>query len=259
MTTPAAWPASDAICPPAPADGPPASVAAFFDLDKTLISRSSTLAFAPSFYRHGLITGGQAVRGALAQLTFMLRGADQSQMERIKNQVARACRGWPAERVTEIVTTCLSETIGPIVYAEARRLLEAHRRAGRDVIIVSTAGQEMVGPIGAMLGATGFIATRMRLADGRYTGEVEFYAYGEAKARRIRELARERGYDLAACFAYSDSVTDLPMLEAVGHPHAVNPDRELRKVARERGWPVLAFAGHQPGGEAPGEGHRGRP
>jgi len=221
--------------------------AAFFDLDKTLISRSSTLAYVPSFYRHGLISGVQALRGALAQLTFRLSGADHRQMERIKQHVAMACAGWSAERVTDIVTTYLAETIGPIVYADARRLVETHRRAGRDVIIVSTAGQEMVRPIGAMLGATSVIATRMRLAGGCYTGEVEFYAYGEAKARRIRELAAERGYDLASCFAYSDSVTDLPMLETVGYPHAVNPDRELRRVARDRGWPVLAFGGKSAG------------
>lgn len=217
--------------------------AAFFDLDKTIISRSSTLAFAPSFYRYGLISRAQAVRGAIAQLAFRIGGADHQQMERIKEQLTDLCRGWSADRVAEIVTAHLAETIMPIVYTEARSLLHAHREAGRDVIIVSTAGQEMVGPIGTMLGASGIIATRLRVADGRYTGELDFYAYGAAKASRMRELAAERGYDLADCFAYSDSATDLPMLEAVGHPHAVNPDRELRKLARERGWPVLAFAG----------------
>jgi HAD superfamily hydrolase (TIGR01490 family) len=218
------------------------TTAAFFDLDKTIISRSSTLAFVPSFYRHGLISRVQAIRGAFAQLTFRVGGADHQQMERIKDQVTKLCCGWSADRVTEIVTAHLADIILPIVYAEARRLLDAHREAGRDVIIVSTAGQEMVGPIGTLLGASGIIATRMRLADGRYTGEMDFYAYGEAKANGIRELAVERNYDLGDCFAYSDSVTDLPMLEAVGHPHAVNPDRELRRVARDRGWPVLAFA-----------------
>src|SRR5215472_3134862 len=236
----------------APADAPAAPVAAFFDLDKTVISKSSTLAFVPSFYRDGLISRAQAVRGAIAQLVFRIGGADHRQMERIKEQVTQLCRGWPADRVVEIVTRQLKDTIGPIVYTEARRLLDAHRREGRDVFIVSTSGQEMVGPIGTMLGVTGFIATRMRLADGRYTGELEFYAYGEAKARRMRELAAERGYDLAACFAYSDSATDLPMLEAVGYPHAVNPDRELRKVAQARGWPVLAFAAGSDAGPAPG-------
>jgi len=224
------------------AGGTTAGTAAFFDLDKTIISRSSTLAFAPSFYRYGLISRGQAVRGAVAQLVFRVGGADHQQMERIKEQVTTLCRGWSADRVTEIVTAHLTETIVPIIYTEARGLVNSHRQAGRDVIIVSTAGQEMVGPIGALLGASAVIATRMRLANGCYTGEMEFYAYGEAKAGRMRELAAERGYNLANCFAYSDSATDLPMLEAVGHPHAVNPDRELRRVARERGWPVLLFA-----------------
>ena len=228
------------------ADGPAGTTAAFFDLDKTLISRSSTLAFVPSFYRHGLINRAQALRGAMAQLVFRLGGADHQQMERIKEQLTQLCRGWSVERVTEIVTMNLAEIIGPIVYAEAHRLIESHREAGRDVFIVSTAGQEMVGPIATMLGASGVIATRLRHADGLYTGELEFYAYGEAKARRIRELAAERDYELEHCFAYSDSVTDLPMLEAVGHPHAVNPDRQLRRVALARGWPVLAFAGRLP-------------
>jgi HAD superfamily hydrolase (TIGR01490 family) len=224
-------------------DVAPKATAAFFDLDKTIISRSSTLAFVPSFYRYGLISRAQAVRGGMAQLAFRLGGADHERMERIKEQLTRLCSGWSVDRVTEIVTMHLAEIIGPMVYPEARGLLDAHRNAGRDVFIVSTSGQEMVGPIGTMLGASGIIATQMRHANGRYTGELEFYAYGEAKALRIRQLAAERGYTLADCFAYSDSHTDLPMLETVGYPHAVNPDRQLRRVAESRGWPVLAFAG----------------
>jgi HAD superfamily hydrolase (TIGR01490 family) len=224
-------------------EGGSGTAAAFFDLDKTIISRSSTLAFAPSFYRHGLITRAEAMRGACAQLIFRLGGADHQRTERLRSQVSQLCRGWPADRVGEIVTRYLEELIVPHVYAEARALLAGHRDAGQDVIIVSASGQEMVAPIGALLGASSIIATRMHVSEGRYTGEIDFYAYGEAKASRLRELASERGYWLPACFAYSDSVTDLPMLEAVGHPHAVNPDRALRKIARERCWPVLAFGG----------------
>jgi HAD superfamily hydrolase (TIGR01490 family) len=220
--------------------------AAFFDLDKTIISRSSTLAFGPSFYRHGLITRTDALRTAFAQLVFRLGGADHQRMERVRTQVGELCRGWPAERVSEIVSRHLNDTIVPLVYADARRLIAAHGRAGQDVIIVSTSGVEMVGPIGALLGASEVIASQMEVADGRYTGEIVFWAYGEAKASRVRELASRRGYRLLDCYAYSDSVTDLPMLEAVGHPRAVNPDRALRRIARERQWPVLAFGTRSP-------------
>jgi HAD superfamily hydrolase (TIGR01490 family) len=216
-------------------------VAAFFDLDKTVISRSSTLAFGPSFYRHGLITRGEAIRTAFAQLAFRISGADDQRMERIRGQVGDLCRGWQAEQVRDIVSQHLADTILPLVYADAQRLIAAHGSAGQDVVIVSASGMEMVGPIGDLLGASEVIATRMTVADGCYTGEMEFWAYGEAKARQVRELAARRGYRLQDCYAYSDSVTDLPMLETVGHPRAVNPDRALRRIARERQWPVLTF------------------
>ncbi len=215
--------------------------AAFFDLDKTIISCSSTLAFGPSFYRHGLISRSDVVRSAVAQLLFRAGGASHERMEKLRDQVTQVCRGWPADRVAEIVSRHLQDLIVPRVYAEARALLAQHRTAGEDVIIVSTSGQEMVAPIGAMLGASTVIATRMRVINGLYTGEVEFYAYGEAKAVQVRMLAAERGYSLPHSYAYSDSVTDLPMLETVGNPRVVNPDRALRRIAQQRGWPVLTF------------------
>jgi phosphoserine phosphatase len=109
------------------------------------------------------------------------------------------------------------------------------------VIVVSASGEEMVQPIAAALGAEHCAATRMEVTDGRYTGEIDFYCYGEGKAVAARELARRHGYRLEECFAYSDSITDLPLLELVGHPHAVNPDRALRRAARAQGWPVLNF------------------
>jgi HAD superfamily hydrolase (TIGR01490 family) len=235
-------------------EGGSRGIAAFFDLDKTIISRSSTLAFGPSFYRHGLISRGQAVRTAIGHLVFRLGGADHRRMERIRSEVGAMCQGWQAAQVSHIVSEHLDEIIWPRVYAEAHQLITRHRRSGQDVVIVSSSGQEMVGPIGTWLGAAETIATRMAVADGCYTGEMEFWAYGEAKAARVRELALLRGYWLPDCYAYSDSITDLPLLEAVGHPHAVNPDRALRRIARQRCWPVLSFgtflAGPRPGGSA---------
>ncbi len=215
--------------------------AAFFDLDKTLISMSSTLAFSRPFYEHGLISRTEMLRGVFAQAVYQRAGAGQLRMERIRSQASRLCRGWPVEGVREIVRDNLDTIIVPHLYDEARALVAEHHAAGRDVIVVSASGHEFVDPIGALLRADTVIATQMVVADGLYTGDVAFYAFGEAKAAKIRELAAGRGYVLADCYAYSDSITDLPMLTAVGHPTAVNPDRALRREAAHRGWPILVF------------------
>jgi HAD superfamily hydrolase (TIGR01490 family) len=215
--------------------------AAFFDLDKTVIAKSSTLAFGRPFFQGGLINRRAVLKGAYAQFVFSLAGADADQMERMRRQITAMTTGWDVAVVHEIVRETLHEIVDPLIYAEAADLIEAHRDAGREVVIVSSSGAEMVEPIGEMLGVHRVVATRMVTVDGRYTGAVEFYAYGENKAAAMREVAAEKGWDLTDCWAYSDSVTDLPMLEAVGHPTAVNPDRGLRRIAAERGWPVLEF------------------
>ncbi|MGY1591090.1 HAD-IB family hydrolase [Geodermatophilus sp. SYSU D00708] len=216
--------------------------AAFFDLDKTVIAKSSTLAFGRPFFQGGLINRRAVLKGAYAQFVFSLSGADAQQMERMRAQITQMCTGWDVATVHEIVRETLHDIVDPLVYAEAADLIEEHRAAGREIVIVSSSGAEMVEPIGEMLGADRVVATRMVTVDGRYTGEIDFYAYGENKAVAVREVAAESGYDLADCYAYSDSVTDLPMLSEVGHPTAVNPDRALRRAAAERGWPVLEFS-----------------
>jgi len=182
------------------------------------------------------------LKGAYAQFVFSLAGADADQMERMRAQITAMTTGWDVEVVHDIVRETLHDIVEPLVYAEAADLIEEHRAAGREIVIVSTSGADMVEPIGEMLGVDRVVATRMVTRDGRYTGEIDFYAYGENKAVAVRQVAAEMGYDLADCWAYSDSATDVPMLEAVGHPTAVNPDRGLRKVAAERGWPVLTFS-----------------
>jgi HAD superfamily hydrolase (TIGR01490 family) len=215
--------------------------AAFFDLDKTVIAKSSALAFGKPFFRDGLITRRDVVKAGYAQLVFKIGGADEQQMARIRDQIAKLCTGWSVEQVSQIVNETLHDLIHPYVYAEAAALIEEHLTAGRDVILVSASGDEIVRPIGELLGATDIIATRMVVKDGRYTGKVAFYAAGEQKVAAVRELAEAREYDLDASYAYSDSVTDVPLLAAVGHPTAVNPDRGLRRVAVERNWPMLEF------------------
>jgi HAD superfamily hydrolase (TIGR01490 family) len=220
--------------------------AAFFDLDKTIIAKSSTLAFGKPFYQSGLINRRTVLRSAYAQFVFALAGADEDQMERMRSFITAMCTGWDVNQVRDVVAETLHDIIDPLVYDEAVELIDAHKADGRDVVIVSSSGDEVVAPIGEMLGVDHVIATRMVVDDGKYTGEIAEYVYGPGKADAIREFAERRGYDLDESYAYSDSVTDLPMLEAVGHPFAVNADRALRKAALERGWPMLTFSNAVP-------------
>jgi HAD superfamily hydrolase (TIGR01490 family) len=215
--------------------------AAFFDLDKTIIAKSSSLAFSKPFQAGGLITRGAMLRSAYAQFVYLVGGADHDQMEKIRAFMSQLVEGWEVDTVKEIVAETLHHVVDPIVYDEAVQLMEEHRENARDVVIVSTSGVEVVEPIGEMLGADDVVASRLEIVDGRYPGEIEYYAYAEEKANAIEAMAAERGYDLEQCFAYSDSITDAPMLEIVGHPHAVNPDKDLRRMAASRGWPILQF------------------
>jgi HAD superfamily hydrolase (TIGR01490 family) len=199
------------------------------------------LALSRSFYRGGLLNRRAVVRSAVSQVLFVVRGADHERMERARRQVTALTAGWEVQLVRDIIAGAIQELIGPMVYAEAVALIDQHHAAGREVVIVSTSSEEIVGPIGELLGVDRVIASRMVEHEGRWTGAVGFYAYGEAKATAMQDLAAREGYDLSASYAYSDSATDLPMLRAVGHPVAVNPDRLLRREAVARGWPVRRF------------------
>ncbi|MCW2840968.1 MAG: family hydrolase [Aeromicrobium sp.] len=220
----------------------PPRTAAFFDLDKTIIAKSSTLAFGKPFYDGGLLSRRAVLRSAYANFVFSISGADHDQLEKMRAYLTQMVTGWDVEVVRQSVAETLHTIIDPLVFEEAVLLIEEHQAAGRDVIIVSASGVEVVEPIGAMLGVDHVIATTLKVDEGRYTGDVDFYAYGPNKAVAMRALAEERGYDLAESYAYSDSETDAPMLEAVGHPFAVNPDKVLRRLAEENDWPILIFA-----------------
>jgi HAD superfamily hydrolase (TIGR01490 family) len=222
--------------------GRPIRTAAFFDLDKTVIAKSSTLAFSKPFFDQGLINRRAVLKSTYAQFLFLMSGADHDQMDRMRNYVTNMCAGWDVEQIKSIVGETLHDIVDPLVFAEAANLIADHKLCGRDVVVVSASGEEIVGPIAKALGATHAMATRMVVEDGKYTGEVAFYCFGEGKVRAIRELAASEGYALEHCYAYSDSITDLPMLEAVGHPTVVNPDRGLRKEAVARDWQVLTFS-----------------
>lgn len=217
--------------------------AAFFDLDKTIIAKSSVLAFGKPFYREGLLSKRTIVKSMYAQIVYMLVGADESKMEEVREAMLSLTKGWKQDHVASIVAETLDEMISPIVFAEALELFEEHHRAGRKIVIVSSSPEEVVKPIGAFLGVDRVIATRAKIDDdGAYTGKLEFYAYGPHKAEAMHEYAAEHGVDMAASYAYSDSITDVPMLSAVGNPVAVNPDKDLEREAVERGWDVRKFA-----------------
>lgn len=216
--------------------------AAFFDLDKTIIAKSSVLAFGPSLYREGLLSRRTIVRSAYAQVIFMLVGADEEKMEKLRGAMLDMIRGWNQGEVAAIVREALDEVVTPIIFSEALDLIEEHQQSGRTVVIVSSAPEEVVRPLGEFLGVDDVIATRPEVdARGNYTGELSFYGYGPFKAEAIEGYAAREGIDLAGSYAYTDSITDEPMLRAVGHPVAVNPDRELSRLARDEGWPTLRF------------------
>ncbi|MTV24886.1 HAD-IB family hydrolase [Nitriliruptoraceae bacterium ZYF776] len=216
--------------------------AAFFDLDKTIIARSSTLVMGRTFFKDGLISSSTVLKGLYAQVVYQLVGADHDKMEQMRRAAIDLTQGWEAARVRALVRETMEEVIAPLAYAEALELIADHRRAGRDVWIVSSSGEEIVEPFSDYLGVRDFIATRSGIdEDGRYDGTLEFYAYAGAKATAMRQIAETRGYELDRCYAYSDSITDLPMLSVVGHPTAVNPDRELRAAAVAMDWDVRDF------------------
>ncbi len=216
--------------------------AAFFDLDKTVIAKASMVAFGRPFQRAGLISRWLVLRALYGQLVYLYLGADEARMARMRESALRISKGWNQQTIAELVRETLAEVIEPIVYGEALDLIREHRAAGRRVYIISASPQEIVEPLTEYLGADQAIATRARIDDqGRYSGDVEFYAYGPFKAEAMRAEAERLGIDLDASYAYSDSATDIPMLEAVGHPVAVNADRPLARYAAEQGWEGATF------------------
>ena len=218
------------------------TVAAFFDLDKTIIAKSSTLAFTRPMFRAGLLSGTTLAKAGIAQAYYQAFGADHDQLERVKEELAGLVQGWSREEVEGLVEETVDEVVTPLVYAEALAIIDQHKRDGHRVVVISASPEEIVRPLCRYLGIDDVIATRSEVdEEGIYTGNIEFYAYGPGKADAMEDLAASDGIDLNGSFAYSDSATDLPMLEAVGNPVVVNPDTELAEIAEERGWETKEF------------------
>lgn len=215
--------------------------AAFFDLDRTLLARSSSLALAPAFHKGGLIGRRHVVKATVAQLVFVRFGAGHGRTGRTAESAMKALRGVRVDTVRAIVGGAVDTALAPYVYREALDLVGDHAARGERSFVVSAALQEVVDGLVARLGLAGGVGTRAEVADGVYTGRLERQCSGDEKAAALRELAVAEGVQLEESTAYSDSISDLAFLEAAGHRVAVNPDRRLARVAAERGWPVLRF------------------
>ena len=220
----------------------PLDEAAFFDLDKTVIAKDAMVAFGGPLRKQGLMKRRSLAQVVLAQVIYLILGSNDRRLDRIRTAVLRLTKGWSQAEVVAIVNDALESVVEPIIYDEAMDLIDDHHSAGRQVVIVSASPIEIVRPLGRHLGVDATIASEAAVdAAGCYTGELAFYAAGPQKADAVRAYAAKAGIDLSRSYAYSDSLTDLPLLEIVGHPVAVNPDRGLAKIAEERGWEVESF------------------
>jgi HAD superfamily hydrolase (TIGR01490 family) len=215
--------------------------AAFFDLDRTIIGGSSVFVFGWVAYRNGMIPTKQLLGDATSALFFKLFGASDEKSEQVKDRVLAGIEGTKLSDLQELGDEILDRLLDG-VRRESRGLIDLHDDAGRDTYIVSASPIEIIRDFAEAMEMTGAIGTVSEIVDGIYTGRLaEPFCYGDGKAVAIRKVAAEKGYDLAQCYAYTDSISDLPMLEVVGHPVAVNPDHALESVAHLRGWPIIEF------------------
>lgn len=216
--------------------------AAFFDLDKTLMAGSSGLHFGRAAQRAGWLTRRDMARFGIEHLRYRVRGSTDESTQALLAEVTEKLRGITEAELVRMAPEILAGVL-PRIYPEMLDEVAAHRDAGRPTFIVSAAGDGMVRLLAQVLGMTGGIGTTYELGpDGAYTGRLEGpFMYGEGKLTALARYAADHDLDLTASWAYSDSASDLPMLRAVGHPVAVNPDAELSRVAAEEGWRVMRF------------------
>ena len=219
-----------------------ATGAGFFYVDRTLMQGSSAFQFGRASYRAGLLSRRQLAADAWANIRFRLHGSTDQDTAALRDRVSASLKGTRVRELERLGADVLAGIL-PRLYPKMLAVAYAHQDAGRRTYIVTAAPQELAEVLARVLAFDGAIGSRYSESlDGVYTGRAGgVFAYREGKARAIRQLAVREGIDLAASYAYSDSESDLPMLRAVGHPVAVNPDQELARVAREEGWEVLRF------------------
>ena len=214
--------------------------AAFFDLDKTLMQGSSGFQFARAVREAGIITRRQLVSDAVANIRFRLRGAGDDEAEALRIRIATSLEGVRVRDLERLGVRAMQRIL-PRLYPKMLTIAYGHQDAGRPAYIVTAAAQGMAEVLARVMTFDGALGSALgEVEQGVYTGRpTGAFLYGPAKAVAIQQLASQEGFDLSACYAYSDSVSDAPMLRAVGHPVVVNPDAELELLAREEGWEIL--------------------
>jgi HAD superfamily hydrolase (TIGR01490 family) len=216
--------------------------AAFFDLDRTLISGSSAFVLGVAAWRAGLVPSGQFGRDAVSAIAFRFGGASDDTSTAVRDRILGAVKGIRVDDLVALNVDIVPKLIAK-VRPEAQALVDRHRHAGRATYIVSASPVELVEPLAKALGMTAGIGTVSEIVDGIYTGELAgHFCYGPGKVEAMSDLAKWENLDLDQCYAYSDSASDLPMMEAVGHPVAVNPDAKLERIAHHNGWPIVVFS-----------------
>ena len=218
-------------------------VAAFFDLDNTLLRGSSSFLFGKAAFDRKFLGRRDIWRFAWQQFRFIKRGESAGMMKHIEDRALGLVAGHRADEMQQMVIDVYEDYIAPKLWPETVRLAQEHIAKGREVWIVTASPVEMAEHIAKQLGLTGGLGTIVhRDENGILTGQLDGRPlHGALKAKAIKKLSRERGISLKKSYAYSDSFNDLPMLGRVGHPVAVNPDKQLLKYAELTGWKILDF------------------
>ncbi|MHC4697681.1 MAG: HAD family hydrolase [Planctomycetota bacterium] len=222
-----------------PASAHPMQAAAFFDVDGTLVQ--TTIVHYYMYFRRrrmSLIVGMLWHAGFLAKCGYYLI-LDKINRSTLNVVFYRSYAGLPVRDIKALARDCYRDVIEPRFFEQAAPCVDEHRRAGREVVLVTGSIAFIIDPLASRLGIAHVVAPSLVESNGRFTGELDGPPISdEEKARRVRQFADENHIDLSQSHAYGDSIADLPMLETVGHPHAVNPDKALAAAAHARGWPT---------------------
>jgi HAD superfamily hydrolase (TIGR01490 family) len=225
--------------------------AAFFDVDRTLLRGSSLLHVARPMRRAGLLPTRAMLHAVVLQARFSFFGFDEMQIHEAVRGAGLIVAGVESKTLQRFAQRVIPVHVLPRVYAEALERIDWHRQRGHMVFLVSSSPREFIAVLGDHLGVDGTAATDAEMVGGRCTGRILRLCHGAGKAGSVRELATTHGIDLSASYAYGDSfASDLLMLEAVGNPVCVNPDRRLGLHAERLGWPIERFerTATRPGG-----------